>query len=100
MFIYVQHAFVVAPGAKSQIKGFGLTKEANLIDERIEFSMKYKRKLADNSTYVLDMVKNVCIRNRYRYDSDNPVQDADVMRYIVKEYKDDIMRYLVSIKNT
>jgi len=98
MFIYVQHAFVVAQGANSQTKGFILSKEANLIDERVEFSMKFKSKLANKSTYVLDMVKNECVRNRYRYDPDNPVKDENVMQYIVKEYKDDIMRYLTSLK--
>lgn len=100
MYIYVQHAYVVAKGAKSQMKNFGQTKEANLIDERVEFSLKFKEKLAAKSTYVLDMVENKCIRNRYRYDQDNPVEDNAVMQYVVKEYKDDIMRYLVSIKNS
>lgn len=100
MYIYVQHAFVVAEGAKSQIKNFGLTKEANLIDERVEFSLKFKEKRAIKCSYVIDLVKNECVRNRYRYDQDNPVADQDVIRYIVKEYQEDIMRYLSSVKNS
>ena len=98
MFIYVQHAFIVAEGARSEMKNFGQTSEANLIDERIEFSMKYKNKLAMKSSYVIDMVKNECLRNQYRYDRDNPVADESVINYVVNEYKDEIMRYLASMK--
>ena len=98
MFIYVQHAFVTAPNSKSQMKGFGQTKEANLIDERVEFKLKYKQKLADKCTYVIDLANNKCVRNSFRHDPDNPVTDQKAITYIVKEYEKEILEYLRSLK--
>ena len=97
MYIYVQHALVTASGAKSQMKDFGKTEEANLVDERVEFSIKFKEKLANKSSYVVNLMDNLCIRNRYRYDRDNPVSDDEVMKYIVAVYQNDILSYLASL---
>lgn len=91
MFLCVTYAFITAEGSDPSIKNFGKSKEANLIDERVEFHMKLKQKKLPYYTYVIDLIKNECIKNSYRYDKDNPVDDAAAVQYFVTEYRAEIL---------
>lgn len=97
MFLCVTYAFITAEGSDPSIKDFGKTKEANLIDERIEFCMKVRPKKLHTYTYIIDLIKNECVKNSYRYDRDNPVADEDAIRYFVTEYKDEIINQMKNL---
>lgn len=83
MFLYAFHEMIrPEKGEKARI------------DERIELHNKRKEKRELLATYVIDLAKNKCIKNRYRYDHDNPVDDMSVIQYFVNEYKEEIIAEL------
>ncbi len=80
MFLYAYHE-IIQPKAGEKTR----------IDERIEFFKKRSNKAELSATYVIDLPENKCIKNRYKYDPDNPVEDHMVVRYFVNEYREEII---------
>ena len=89
MFIYAYHT--ILPVKK---KG-----EDQKLDEQISFSRTLNKTKLSSATYIIDLLNNKCIKNRYRHDQKNPVTDEHVINYFCKEYQQEIIEELQRGKN-
>ncbi len=78
---------------KTEMKDWG-TKGKKRVEEYTEFSQKINNRNLTEATYIYDIKEKKMAKNRYRdcEREESVVSDENVIEYIMKEYKDEIIQ--------
>ncbi len=90
-YLMITHHMHPSKEHKTEMKDWG-TKGKKKVEEYTEFSQKLNDRLLLSSTYIYDIKENKMIKNRYRNDAKSAVTDDNVIEYIMKEYKGEMIK--------
>ncbi len=90
-YLMIRHIVHPSREHKTEMKDWG-TKGKKNIQEYTEFSQKIHNRHIIEATYIYDIKENKMTKNRYRNSDKNEVTDENVMEYIMKEYKAEIIK--------
>ena len=91
-YLMITHHMHPSRENKTEMKDWG-ARGKKKIEEYTEFSQKLNDRLLFSSTYIYDILEKKMAKNRYREgDEKNKVTDENVISYIMKEYKGEIIK--------
>lgn len=90
-YLMITHHMHPSRDHKTEMKDWGTRGKKN-VREYTEFSQKISNKNLVEATYIYDIKEKKMVKNRYRNNKESVVTDANVIEYIMKEYKEEIIK--------
>ncbi|MEE9572676.1 MAG: hypothetical protein V3W20_06510 [Candidatus Neomarinimicrobiota bacterium] len=92
-YLMITHHMHPSKEHKTEMKDWG-TKGKKKVEEYTEFSQKISNRNLTEATYIYDIKENKMAKNRYRDNDkkDSMVTDENVIEYIMKEYKGEMVK--------
>ena len=91
-YLMITHHMHPTKEHKTEMKDWG-AKGKKKVEEYTEFSQKIHNRNLTEATYIYDIKEKKMAKNRYREgDNKNVVTDENVIGYIMKEYKGEIIK--------
>lgn len=88
-YLHVKYVIRPAEGAKTSSKNYMQEGEKN-VSEEVTFLDRLRKNDILVASYIFDLENIKVIKNRFRNDVDNPVDDATALRHYLDKYANEI----------